>query len=54
MSSDNDHRASGTTDTAEKLKRLRELLTQTDDEAECRRIVLQIEEEEAKKFEPEG
>lgn len=32
------------------LKRLRELLMRTTDEAECQRIVNRIEEEEAKKF----
>jgi hypothetical protein len=35
--------------TRENLKRLRELLTRTNDESECRRIVNLIEENEAKK-----
>jgi K+/H+ antiporter YhaU regulatory subunit KhtT len=46
MTTNSDHRA---TSTAENLKRLRELLTRTNDEAECQRIVKLIEEEEAKK-----
>jgi K+/H+ antiporter YhaU regulatory subunit KhtT len=45
MTTNSDHRA---TSTAENLKRLRELLTRTNDEAECQRIVKLIEEEEAK------
>jgi hypothetical protein len=35
--------------TRDNLKHLRELLTRTNDEAECRRIVNLIEENEAKK-----
>ncbi len=51
MKKNGDDRA---TNTAENLKRLRELLARTDDEAECQRIVKLIEEEEAKEPERQG
>jgi hypothetical protein len=51
MKKNGDRRA---TNTAENLKRLRELLARTDDEAECQRIVKLIEEEEAKEPERQG